>query len=312
MEGHVGAAGQKALSVLPSLFLGLLLGLVAAALGACVSLDTATAVKATEPVGASLSSPYDGMLLLSVPAGPFLMGSATGLSDEQPLHTVILDAFWIDRTEVTNSMYGRCVQSGSCEPPSNTLDYADPSLSSHPVAFVSWNNARTYCAWARRRLPTEAEWEKAATWDPGKRQQRVYPWGDQFDCRLGNFDDETELDSFVVPGGPNCDGYPRSSPVGSFPAGASPYGALDMAGNVWEWVHDAFLETDPLAGSQKNYYAISPPSNPQGVDQSASAYRVQRGGGWNMAFGFGRASYRLWFGMDDRYADVGFRCTRSQ
>jgi serine/threonine-protein kinase len=119
------------------------------------------------------------------------------------------------------------------------------------------------------------------------------------------------LDSFEMPGGTNCDGFVRSAPVGSFPAGASPYGALDMAGNVWEWVHDAFIETDSLAGSTQNYYAISPPSNPQGVDPTLAEYRIMRGGSWSVDFGFARSAYRLWFGLDENYDGVGFRCARS-
>jgi serine/threonine-protein kinase len=251
------------------------------------------------------------MRLLAVPAGQFLMGSAVGLTDERPVHAVVLDAFWIDQTEVTNSMYSKCVVSGSCEPLSDPRYFDDPSFSTHPVAFISWNDAAAYCSWAERRLPTEAEWEKAATWDPLKKEQRLYPWGNAFDCKRGNFDDETESDSYVVPGGPNCDGYARSSPVGSFPAGASPYGALDMAGNVWEWVHDAFIETDPLRGITKNYYENSPAANPQGIDPATTDYRLMRGGSWNIDFGFVRSAYRLWLGLDDRYDGVGFRCAAS-
>lgn len=252
------------------------------------------------------------MLLLFVPEGPFSMGSERGLSDEQPVHSVNLDAFWIDQTEITNAMYSRCIEGGGCEEPAASAAFADAGLSDHPVTFVSWRDAVAYCAWADRRLPTEAEWEKAAVWDRTTGHARVYPWGDEYDCRKGNFDDEILLDSFVMPGGSGCDGYVRSSPVGSYPSGASPFGALDMAGNVWEWVHDAFVETDPFGGAQQNYYAISPPSNPQGVDPSISSYRVLRGGSWNMSFGFGRSTYRLWFGLDDRYEDVGFRCASSQ
>lgn len=262
--------------------------------------------------GSSLVSPKDQMTMVFVPSGEFLMGSAVGLTDEQPAHAVTLDAFWIDRTEVTNSMYSRCVQSGACNRPADTSYFDDPAYANHPVVFVSWVDAGSYCSWADRRLPTEAEWEKAATWDPAVNQKRIYPWGDTFDCKKGNFDDETELDSFVVPGGPNCDGYARSAPVGSFPAGASPYGALDMAGNVWEWVHDAFIETDPLAGTRKNYYAVSPASNPQGEDPTITEYRVLRGGSWNLDYGLARSTYRLWFGLNEAYDGMGFRCARSQ
>ena len=225
-------------------------------------------------VGSRRISPIDGMTMVFVPGGEFRMGSEAGLTDEQPIHTVRLDSFWLDKTEVTNDMYQACVQDGKCSRPNLTGSYEDqqtslsyfddPKLSDHPVAFVSWNDASNYCAWADRRLPTEAEWEKAAIWDPASNTQRVYPWGNDFDCRKGNFDDELALDASIMPATtPNCDGYPRSAPVGSFPAGASPYGALDMGGNVWEWVNDAFIETDPFTQTV-NYYAISPSYNPPG------------------------------------------------
>ncbi len=255
-------------------------------------------------------SPVDGMIEVYAPEGRFTMGSEVGLTDEQPVHTVFLDAYWIDQTEVTNAEYRRCVQAAECSQPSVMTYYGDAGYSDHPVVFVSWKDAQAYCAWADRRLPTEAEWEKAASWDPRSDEKRVYPWGDDFDCHKGNFDDETELDDFVVPGGPNCDGHDRTSPVGSYPSGASPYGALDMGGNVWEWVADAFIETDPFGG-QQNYYEYSPASNPQGVDPATTAYRVLRGGSWNYNFGLGRAAYRLWFGLDDSYDGMGFRCASS-
>jgi eukaryotic-like serine/threonine-protein kinase len=253
------------------------------------------------------------MTLVFIPAGDFLMGTNTGMTDEQPLHRVYLDAFWLDQTEVTNTQYADCVQTGACNTPSVQTFYTDPAYAKHPVEFVSWKDAVNYCAWAGRRLPTEAEWEKAATWDPATNQQRVYPWGDQYDCRKGNFDDETELDASLMPDGQvGCDGFIRSSPVGSFPEGASVYGALDLGGNVWEWVHDAFLEVDPLDTTVQNYYAISPLVNPQGVDPTLTEYRNMRGGSYNFTFGFGRSAYRLWYGLDDSYEGVGFRCAASE
>jgi formylglycine-generating enzyme required for sulfatase activity len=264
-------------------------------------------------LGSTRISPADDMTMVLVPAGSFPMGSAVGLTDEQPVHTVYLDAFWLDRTEVTNVQYRRCLGAGACQPPAPTTYFDDPNYGDHPVVFVSWNKAQDYCAWAGRRLPTEAEWEKAATWNPVTNEKYTYPWGNTFDCRKGNFDDETTYDAAMMPGSyENCDGFPNTAPVGSFPTGASPYGALDMAGNVWEWVHDAFIEVDPLTPSIKNYYAISPPANPQGVDPKLSAYRVIRGGSWNWTFGSGRAAYRLWYGLDDSYDAVGFRCAQSQ
>ena len=267
-----------------------------------VSTISATVVASAIALGgcaptAPARPPTEGMVF--IPAGEFRMGSEAGLTDERPAHTVLLDAFWIDRTEVTNAKYTLCVQSRACEKPSVTTYFDNPSYSDHPVVSVSWEAAKAYCTWAGRRLPTEAEWEKAASWDPAKNEKRVHPWGDDFDCKKGNFE------------GSSCDGYGETSPAGAFPSGASAYGALDLAGNAWEWVNDAFLETDPF-GERENYYAVSPASNPQGVDPSITEYRVMRGGAWKMNFGGGRATYRLWFGLDDAYDFAGFRCARSE
>ncbi|MEW5942122.1 MAG: formylglycine-generating enzyme family protein [Chloroflexota bacterium] len=264
--------------------------------------------------GATFVSPADGATLVYVPAGEFIMGTDHGMTDEAPAHPVYLDAFWLDRTEVTNEAYRVCVEAGACEPPSKSREYFDdPAYASHPAAYVSWEDAVDYCAFVGRRLPTEAEWEKAAAWNPLTNEKYIFPWGNEYACSMGNFDDETELDaSLMQPGLANCDGFARSAPVGSFPQGASPYGALDMGGNVWEWAHDAFIEVDPLSASIQNYYAVSPYANPQGVDPAISAYRVMRGGSWNWTFGVGRATYRLWFGLDDAYDGVGFRCALSE
>ena len=179
--------------------------------------------------------------------------------------------------------------------------------------MVAWTDAVAYCSFVDRRLPTEAEWEKAAAWNPVRQEKLAFPWGDQYDCSRGNFDDETKLDASVMQDGSvDCDGYDLTAPVGSFPAGASPYGILDMGGNVWEWVHDAFIEVDPLEATIENYYANSPISNPMGIDPAISEYRVMRGGSWNWTFGYGRAAYRLWYGKDDKYDAVGFRCAASE
>ena len=266
-----------------------------------------------QEIGRTLVAPIDTMTLVYAPAGEFLMGTEIGLTDEQPIHKVYLDAYWIDQTEVSNAMYSNCVEAGKCSKPSSLIFYNDPEFAHHPVEYVSWNDAVNYCTWAERRLPTEAEWEMAATWDPYANQQRVYPWGNEYDCRKGNFDDELELDaSLMRDGSVGCDGFVRSAPVGSFPDGASLYGALDLSGNVWEWVHDAFIEVDPFNASIENYYAISPLENPMGVDPAITEYRSMRGGSYNFTFGFGRAAYRLWYGLDDSYEGVGFRCALSE
>jgi eukaryotic-like serine/threonine-protein kinase len=295
---------------------------LAIALSGCVPLTsessdsknlTITRATKLEEIGRTKMASVDNMTLVYVPAGEFLMGTANGLTDEQPLHKVYLDAYWLDQTEVTNAMYAKCVEAGECDKPSFRAFFDDPAFASHPVEYVSWKDSVSYCTWADRRLPTEAEWEKAAVWDPYRNQQRVYPWGDEYDCRKGNFDDETELDdSLMQDGNVSCDGFVRSAPVGSFPDGASAFGALDLGGNVWEWVHDAFIEVDPFNASIQNYYAISPLENPQGVDPAITEYRSMRGGSYNFTFGYGRSAYRLWFGLDDSYEGVGFRCALSE
>ena len=294
--------------------LGVLLSGCAPVTPATVSVPLTIPPPAGPPsgLGDTNVSAKDGMAMNYVPEGPFVMGSEMGLTDEQPAHIVLLDAFWIDQTEVTNAMYSECVEAGKCHEPFDLAAYNDPQYSDHPVFYVSWSDAVAYCSWVDRRLPTEAEWEKAASWNPSTNQKLVYPWGNDYDCAKGNFDDETELDaSLMHDGSLSCDGYARTAPVGSFPAGASPYGALDLGGNVWEWVHDAFIEVDPFDATIQNYYAISPAVNPMGVDPATSEYRSMRGGSWNWTFGFGRAAYRLWYGKDDRYDAVGFRCALS-
>ncbi len=230
------------------------------------------------------TSPSDGLEMLYVPAGPFLMGSAGGYPDEQPEHTVDLSAFWIDRTEVTNGAYGLCVQAGACKPPSrkssNGIDnyFGNPDYAAFPVIFVSWTAADTYCAWMGGRLPPEAEWEKAARGTDG----RVYPWGDAPpDATRANFGDN-KWDVVAV---------------GQYPAGASPYGLLDMAGNVWEWTGDWY---------GLDYYKQSPASNPSGPDTGTR--RVLRGGSWNFDTPGLRTTYRLSKAPDFVYADTGFRC----
>jgi len=253
-------------------------------------------------IGSTWTSPMDGMLMVYVPEGNFSMGSNEGDSDEQPVHTVYLDAYWIDSTEVINAMYALCVQAGTCQPPKDTGSYTRNSYygnsqyDNYPVIYVDWNMAKDYCTWAGRRLPTEAEWEKAARGTDG----RIYPWGNTFDCHKGNFDDETQIDSYVVPGGPDCDGYVDTSPVGNFSSGAGPYGALDMAGNAWEWVADWYSET---------YYASSPASNPQGPASGPS--RVLRGGSWSSRDSYVRSAYRRRIDPSNALNIVGFRCSRS-
>lgn len=204
------------------------------------------------------------MELVFIPAGEFIMGSEANNMDadrdETPSHIVFIDSFWMDKTEVTNAMYGQCISTGACAPPAQTKFHTMPEYSNHPVLGVSWEQASAYCHWAGRRLPTEAEWEKAARGTDGRR----YPWGDTFDAT------KTNLSS----------NYP--SPVGSFPQGSSPYGVMDMAGNVFEWT---------ATWGDRGY--------------------VVRGGAWTKYYFRGRVSDRgTQLTPDFINYDIGFRCVR--
>ena len=237
------------------------------------------------------------MTVLCVPAGEFLMGSGgadpDAQDDEKPAHTLYLDAFWIDRTEVTNAQYRKCVESGAC---SDTSECGDGDLSSdaRPVVCVDWYQAQAYCQWAGARLPSEAEWEKAARGADG----RLFPWGDTLDGSLVNFCDR------------NCplpwkddsadDGCAYTAPVGSYPEGASPYGALDMAGNAWEWASDSYDD---------GYYARSPGSNPEGPEMVR--WRVMRGGSWYDYAQDMRSTNRQRSFPGQRGTITGFRCSSS-
>jgi formylglycine-generating enzyme required for sulfatase activity len=257
-------------------------------------LDTATPSKPSSPViGSTWISPVDGMVLQYVPAGEFEMGSKNGYPDEEPVHTASVDAFWMGKTEVTNEMYSLCIEANACAPLSRSDYYSrDASSANYPVVFVSWDDATQYCAWTGGRLPTEAEWEFAARGTDG----RDYPWGNQFACSRGNFDDETSEDPESVSGGPNCDGYQYLAPVGTFPDGVSPFGLLDMSGNVWEWVSDWY-------GVYKPELVVNP-TGPESGDR-----RVVRGGAWlvnqDMMF---RTPNRYRYPPDLVDDNVGFRC----
>jgi formylglycine-generating enzyme required for sulfatase activity len=267
----------------------------------------------------------DGMTLLYVPAGDFTMGSDADaalaecqkfrsdcqrdwFTDEEPPHTVNLDAFWIDQTEVTNKIYSLCVQAGACKEPTSkgsstrSSYYGNADYDNYPVIYVDWNMAKTYCEWAGRRLPTEAEWEKAARWSPplpvgeggGEGEALTYPWDNDFDGTRVNFCDKNC--SFSWADKNSDDGYTDTAPVGSYPGGASPYGALDMAGNVWEWVEDWYDAYPGNTTSNSSY---------------GTTYRVLRGGSWFYLNLVVRSAYRGSYDptiTDDNY---GFRCALS-
>ena len=224
------------------------------------------------------------MMMVYVPEGEFEMGQ-DGVAE--PVHTVYLDAFWIDRTEVTNRMYAQCVAAKACDAPSDSVSYTrdhyygSPEYDDYPVIYVDWYKAKAYCEWTGRRLPTEAEWEKAARGTDG----RTYPWGEDVNCELANYDPGTR-----------CVG--DTSKVGSYPEGASPYGALDMAGNVWEWVSTLYDEYPYEANDGRE-------------DLDASGLRVLRGGSWRYSDHSARAAYRYRVNPDGSNYRNGFRCATS-
>ena len=229
----------------------------------------------------------DGAALIFIPAGEFTMGSNANVDPyfwgaEGPRHTVYLDEYWIYQTEVTNAMYQQCVAEQKCPRPakhiSRTRDsyYDNPQFANYPVIYVSYVHAQAYCRWAGGALPTEAQWEKAARGD----DLRLFPWGD-------NPPTSGQLNYL------NRD----TAEVGSFPRDVSPYGVLDMAGNVWEWVFDYF---------QAAYYAVSPENNPRGP--GTGDRRVIRGGAFFSDVDAVRTVVRASLKPDETFDTLGFRC----
>ncbi len=284
-----------------------LLSLLLAACGAATPEPTSTRVVRTptpplppqgETAGQIWLSPIDEMALVYIAAGPFLMGAPEtdpqAEAAERPQREIYLDAFWIDQTEVTNGMYAICEFEGGCTPiiADATLTreayYTDLSFGEYPMVNVTWIQAGQYCAWAGRRLPTEAEWEKAARGD----QEGPYPWGtDEPNC---------ERLSFANPGPGRTACSQDTNRVGSFPAGSSPYGALDMAGNVWEWVADWY---------DGDYYAQMASENPMGPESGET--KVLRGGSFNDPAKTVRLTHRNNTLPQNSSYFVGFRCALS-
>jgi len=245
----------------------------------------------------------DSSVMVHVLAGDFFMGSrdsdVSADGDEKPMHSVYLDEFWIDKDEVTSEQFARFLnEEGNQEEDGvSWVDVEDEGskivyeggqyrsrngYEDHPVTSVSWYGAQAYCRWAGKRLPTEAEWEKAARGTDG----RIWPWGNDWD--------EDKMNSSDT--GPG-----HTTAVGSYPNGASPYGCMDMAGNAWEWVADRY---------QRDYYQTAPNRNPKGPTNQGIS-RVVRGGSWALLQGLCRCAGRFEFLPWVRKDDLGFRCASS-
>jgi formylglycine-generating enzyme required for sulfatase activity len=233
-----------------------------------------------EPLGqAKVPATENEAEMVLVPAGEFWMGSEDD-SRETPPHRIYLDAFYIDTYEVNNVLYRRFMETTGRAAPLYWSD-AKWNSASQPVVGVSWYDADAYCKWAGKRLPTEAEWEKAARGTDG----RKFPWGETWDSSRAN-SRESKLDRTVA--------------VGSYPGGVSPFGAYDMAGNVWEWVADWYDDA---------YYKRGPDHNPHGPD-SGGLHKVLRGGSWLNLPPSLRTTNRNQATPVYRSQYIGFRCTR--
>jgi formylglycine-generating enzyme required for sulfatase activity len=234
--------------------------------------------------------------MVRIPAGSFSMGSNSGSDDEKPVHSVFLDEFYIDIFEVTNTRFAMCVDAGVCDTPADTTSfdssysrmhsYGNSDYDNYPVIYVSWYDAQDFCSWREARLPTEAEWEKAAR---GGLEGKTYPWGDETPVRVigatngASFNDASNITD--------------TDQVGSYSPNG--YGLFDMAGNLWEWVSDWYDE---------NYYANSPDRNPSGSDEAG--FPVIRGGSWSDSENRLRVSDRRFNDPNSGALNIGFRCAR--
>ena len=225
----------------------------------------------------------DGVPMVLVPAGEFTMGSDKGDDDEQPIHRAFLDSFYMDKFEVTNGRFAKFVEAIQSEPPWGFADKETPVVhSDRPVRWVNWMEAMGYCLWAGKRLPTEAEWEKAARGADG----RVYPWGS-----------DAPTPAHAVFG--LKEGADTVSPIGNRDKGKSPYGVHDLAGNLYEWVTDWYDE---------EFYKKNPAINPRGPVEGTA--KVQRGGSYiNNPYRL-RSSFRTKGDPTEHDPNVGFRCAQ--
>ncbi len=247
--------------------------LIALSLGSCIQ---ASSTKIIDGAGISMRP---------VPAGEFMMGSG------ENEHQVYLDSFHMDTYEVTNARYAACVMAGVCDPPHfNRTDfrpdyYENPEYEDFPVVYIDWYMAKTFCEWRGARLPTEAEWEKAARGTDG----RSYPWGEGISCDLANYDGDPDPSLF-------CMG--DTTRVGSYEDGVSPYGLYDMAGNLFEWTSSLYkpYPYDAIDGRE---------------DPDRRGERVIRGGAWSEGPDDQKTFYRSWIGPELSESAIGFRCANS-
>jgi serine/threonine-protein kinase len=241
-----------------------------------------------------------GISMRFVPKGEFTMGSNDGADEEKPAHTVNLDGFYMDKYEVTNASYKACVEAGGCEPPkadysqTRSSYYGDSKFDNYPVIHVNWYQAKMYCQWRSARLPTEAEWEKAARGTDG----RMYPWGNEFNGNIVNFCDARCSLDWANKG--FNDGYEDTAPVGSYEGGVSPYGIYDMAGNVSEWVN-----------SQFQIYPYRADDGRESAELTMGNARVLRGGAHEHQPGFLRSSFRSAGDPSGVGISLGFRCAKN-
>jgi formylglycine-generating enzyme required for sulfatase activity len=225
--------------------------------------------------------------MILIPAGPFTMGYDKRWPDEGPSHTVDLAAFYIDQYETTNIQYAEFVNATHRKPPVYWRNgQYPPEKAKHPVVMVNWQDARDYCQWAEKRLPTEEEWEKAARGTDG----RIFPWGNTFDMNKSN--NPQRWKALGQPG--------DTMPVGSFPQGKSPYGVYDMAGNVWEWTESWYLPY---------------PGNTHITENYGHKYKVAKGGSWKDCSFYrcglsGPTFNRGFFDPNTTTRSFGFRCAR--
>lgn len=234
-----------------------------------------------------------GVSMMLVPAGNFMMGEDVYWRNlAGPAHQVYLDAYYMDKYEVTNAHYKACVDTGTCEPPvairseTRLNYYGNPEFDDYPVIYVDWNQAKTYCEWRGGSLPTEAQWEKAASGTDGRAfPWGTYSWGEENICDFANI--QTGLNYCVG----------DTIAVGRYESGKSPYGIFDLFGNVYEWVADWYSDT---------YYQNSPSSNPTGPD--SGDYRVMRGGSWHYWDGIVSRATNLPYNTSN---SIGFRCVRN-